>query len=79
MLLILFLFFGAANFMFHKRLRHLTGEEFHAFTAPNKVISSKLHIALCFGYFKYKDTELTRWAITLQVLVSIFIAIILKN
>ncbi|MBA4710571.1 hypothetical protein [Aquitalea aquatica] len=79
MLLILFLFFGAANFMFHKRLCHLTGEEFYIFTTPNKVISSKLHIALFFGYFKYKDTELTQWAITLQVLASVFIAIILKN
>ncbi len=45
MLLILFLFFSTANFMFHKRLCYLIGEEFHIFATPNKVISSKLHIA----------------------------------
>jgi hypothetical protein len=79
MLLILFLFFGAANFIFHKRLCHLTDEEFHIFFTPDKAISSKLHIALFFGYLKYKDTELTRWGIILQVLASIFVAIVLKN
>lgn len=54
--------------MFQKRWCELNGEEFHIFITPDKTVSSKLHVALLFGYIRYHDKELSFWGVITQLL-----------
>ncbi|OHX13892.1 hypothetical protein BI347_10505 [Chromobacterium sphagni] len=64
--------------MFQKRLCELNGDKFHFLFTPDKKVSSKLHVALFFGYRKYGDKELTFLGVITQILALVILIIFLK-
>ena len=79
MIIVMFIALAIASTLFQKRLCELTGDEFHIFSVPDKTMSSKLHIALFFGYIKYHDDELTRWGIVTQLIALAFLILFVKT
>ncbi|MBX9349576.1 hypothetical protein K5M36_21075 [Chromobacterium vaccinii] len=78
MIVMLFIALAVVGTMFQKRLCELNGDEFHFLFTPDKTVSSKLHVALFFGYRKYGDKELTFFGVVAQVLALVILIVFLK-
>jgi len=79
MIIAMFIALAIAGSLFQKRLCELTSEEFHYFLTPDKTISSKLHVALFFGYIKYHDDELIKWGVVTQFIALAILIVFVKT
>lgn len=74
-LIIIFLIF---SFLFEKRIRKISGEDFSPFFQWGKLIDSKLHYAIFFIYLCYKDYILWIYGVAVQVFLILIILSLLR-